>query len=243
MLEYIENIKLINITEGKSSISRDYVNRPMHGLIYKIGATSAYRFGDERFIHHNGEFIFIPKGASYHVEKLNDDGSRYIAINFDADIKGAPFIYKYSGNTDLKLLPHLWLMGSTSDKCRCLSVFYDILASLTVSEEKREQKKADMIAPASEYLKKHIFEHALNTEKLHRLCGISDVYFRKIFKSIYGVSPRKFIIEKRLTQARSIIESGDYDSIASVAFAVGYDDPLYFSREFKNKYGISPSSI
>ena len=41
----------------------------------------------------------------------------------------------------------------------------------------------------------------------------------------------------------SILESGDYDSIAEVSELVGYSDPLYFSKAFKKIYGFSPSNI
>ncbi len=243
MFDNIENIKLVNITGGPASVSRDYSKRPYNGLIYRYDGASKYSFPDMTVTLQHGEFIFIPKGESYHVTKMDDNDSRYIVFNFNGEISERPFIFRYSSAIDLKMLPKLWLMGSTSDKYRCLCVFYDLLAAVAVSNEKHDSKKADMIAPASEYLKKHIFEHDLNVEKLHRLCGISDVYFRKIFISVYGMTPRKYIIDKRLAHARSIIESGDFDNIYSVAYAVGYEDPLYFSREFKKKYGISPSTL
>jgi YesN/AraC family two-component response regulator len=44
-------------------------------------------------------------------------------------------------------------------------------------------------------------------------------------------------------KAKAIIESGEFSSINEVAYTVGYDDPLYFSRHFKKYFGIAPSKV
>lgn len=243
MFESIENIKLINITGGIGSISRDYIRRPYHGLICKIDGTSAYEFDTKTLMLHGGEIIYIPKGETYHVRKLTEGDGRYVALNFDTEESLAPFTVGYSGSVDIKQLPRLWLMGDESDKYRCVSSFYYILSCISASLGDSYNRKVEMIRPACEYLKKHIFRHSLNTGSLHSLCGISDVYFRKLFSEVYGTSPRKYIIDKRLTEAYSLIENGDCDNLYSIAYTVGYDDPLYFSREFKRKYGFSPSEV
>jgi AraC-like DNA-binding protein len=55
------------------------------------------------------------------------------------------------------------------------------------------------------------------------------------------VTPQEYILSKRLFHARSIIAGGDFDTVAEVAFSVGFTDPLYFSKAYKKAYGISPS--
>lgn len=56
-----------------------------------------------------------------------------------------------------------------------------------------------------------------------------------------GLKPREYIQNKRLARALSIIESGEYEKLSEVAFMCGYDDPLYFSKVFKEKYKVCPS--
>ena len=56
------------------------------------------------------------------------------------------------------------------------------------------------------------------------------------------MSPKEYVVTQRISHARFIIESGDFDSIAEVAELVGYNDPLYFSKAFKKIYGFSPTS-
>ena len=100
-----------------------------------------------------------------------------------------------------------------------------------------------MIEPAVSYLKAHIFDANVKADSLHLLCGISDTYFRKIFSSNFGTTPQKYIISKRMAQAKSIIDNGDFYTISQVAQAVGYSDSLYFSKVFKLIYGVSPTDF
>ena len=73
------------------------------------------------------------------------------------------------------------------------------------------------------------------------MCNISDTYFRKIFISVYGVSPKGYVQNKRLVQAKNILDSGEYTHIYEVAHSVGFVDALYFCKLFKNTYGYFPS--
>lgn len=62
----------------------------------------------------------------------------------------------------------------------------------------------------------------------------------KIFKKIYNTTPQEYVLSNRLSYAKQIIESKDYFSIYEVAKAVGFSDPLYFSKAYKKFYGFSP---
>ena len=93
------------------------------------------------------------------------------------------------------------------------------------------------------HLKLHLYDSQLKIDKLHRLCGISDTYFRKIFVAQFRMSPQEYVLTKRIAYAKSIIENGDYNTIREVSEAVGYTDPLYFSKAFKKMQGVSPSKI
>ena len=55
------------------------------------------------------------------------------------------------------------------------------------------------------------------------------------------MNPKKYINNKRLTQARNILDGGEFNSIREVSEAVGFDDALYFGTIFKSKYGTTPS--
>ena len=69
---------------------------------------------------------------------------------------------------------------------------------------------------------------------------MSEVYFRKLFKKEYGISPQKYIIQLRIQNAVGLISTGYY-SLKEIAYMSGYNDCKYFSVEFKKAMGVSPS--
>ncbi len=71
------------------------------------------------------------------------------------------------------------------------------------------------------------------------MCNITPEYFRKIFSSVYGSSPAKYIINLKLERSRELLSSGLY-TVTEAMLLSGYTDAAYFSHQFKNKYGYSP---
>lgn len=65
------------------------------------------------------------------------------------------------------------------------------------------------------------------------------VFFNKL-KGMTGLSPVEFIREIRIKKAAQLLESGEYN-ITEVTYMVGMNDSRYFSKCFKNTYGMTPS--
>lgn len=68
---------------------------------------------------------------------------------------------------------------------------------------------------------------------------VSPCWFIRSFRNYIGMTPLQYIIHVRMTNAHELLLNPDF-SIADVSRAVGYEDPLYFSRFFKKNVGISP---
>ena len=58
-----------------------------------------------------------------------------------------------------------------------------------------------------------------------------------------GITPHQYLCDRRLATAAEWLSTAYNDSsnIADVARVCGFNEPLYFSRMFKKKYGLSPS--
>ena len=82
----------------------------------------------------------------------------------------------------------------------------------------------------------------ISIKELAYLSGRSLSSFKRDFQSIYGVSPAKWIREKRLSKARQMLLSSQM-SVADVAYSLGFENPTHFSRIFKQQYGASPSTF
>ena len=247
MFTDMENLKLIDIMRRPASKRREFKGRLYHGFVFKISGESIYYFKNKELIHKAGELLFIPKGEIYNLRCLCQN-SEYLLINFDADIKDAK-VTKYSLDTFFEAdylyenLEKLWIFGDVSGKYKCLSKFYEIISFVSHKHDTdfAAKKNFAKISKAVKYMEEHIFDCNLKVGKLPLMCNMSDTYFRKIFRANYGLNPAEYISQKRLARAKHIILSGDYDSIAEVAYLSGFEDPLYFSRVFKTMYKVSPS--
>ena len=248
MLENIENIKLLEVVSGISLRQQTYTDRWSNAFVYKVSGQSDYTFGTRVISLCAGEVLFIPKGSDYRVEQISPGESRYVLINFAGECAGAvPKVYSLEGFGDAGALgtsvARLWLFGAAGEHYKCTAVFYNLLSFLAKKESAQyaHTKHMNVIEPAMEYLKSHLFDCDLRVGELCRLCGVSDVYFRRIFKGSFGVTPQEYVTNKRMTQAAALISSGDCESVRQVAASVGYSDALYFSRLFARQYGCSPS--
>ena len=62
--------------------------------------------------------------------------------------------------------------------------------------------------------------------------------YRKFIKR-YQMSPKRFLLEYRIDRACILLATTDH-SVQEVSNSVGFDDPFYFSRVFKEIRGVSP---
>ncbi|WP_299763830.1 AraC family transcriptional regulator [uncultured Dokdonia sp.] len=103
---------------------------------------------------------------------------------------------------------------------------------------------ADLYASKSVQLKKivdlHLFSN-LSVEDLAKLSNLSLSSFKRQFKKEFNDSPNNYITTKRLDKAKELLSITDMP-INEIAYDIGYNDPLYFTRTFKKKIGISPTA-
>jgi len=87
-------------------------------------------------------------------------------------------------------------------------------------------------------LREH-FDEPLKIDDIARELGMSVSGFHHHFKSVTAMSPLQFQKQIRLQEARRLMLGEDVDA-ASAGFRVGYEDPSYFSRDYKKLFGSPP---
>jgi len=97
---------------------------------------------------------------------------------------------------------------------------------------------ARRISKAVKQLRENI-DQPLKIENIAREIGMSVSGFHHHFKSVTAMSPLQFQKQIRLQEARRLMLGEDLD-VASASFRVGYEDPSYFSREYKKLFGAPP---
>lgn len=132
-----------------------------------------------------------------------------------------------------------WNKKEIGYKYCCSAILYRILAECH-TQNFRPMHQNSKIQKSVDYIQKNYKSKDLTIQKIAEQSFMSEVYFRKLFKAEYSISPQKYIIKLRLQNAIGLISTGYY-SLKEVADMSGYNDYKYFSVEFKKQVGVSPS--
>ena len=89
---------------------------------------------------------------------------------------------------------------------------------------------------------KNLSDDAFNVEKLCRKIGISRSQLYRKVKTATGCSPVAFIRDVRLNKALSLIKENRYN-LSEIALEIGFNSPSYFSKCFREKYGVKASNV
>ncbi len=92
--------------------------------------------------------------------------------------------------------------------------------------------------PVVEYIEKNINKPIALTE-LAEILYLNKVYFSNEFKRVFGVSPNRYINNKRIDLAKKLLLNTN-KRISEITVECGFNGQLYFSRIFKDRIGVSP---
>jgi YesN/AraC family two-component response regulator len=85
----------------------------------------------------------------------------------------------------------------------------------------------------------HLADAELSTDAICQLMGMSRTTLHKKMTALTGLSISRYLRALRLRKAQELL-TGSPLNIAEVAYAVGFEDPKYFSRVFSEEFGVSP---
>jgi len=83
------------------------------------------------------------------------------------------------------------------------------------------------------------FCYNLSLEDYAKLCSRSLSSFKRDFKKLFGTTPGKWLINKRLDYSKILLDQNELN-ISQIVFECGFENLSHFSRAFKNKFGLSP---
>ena len=119
------------------------------------------------------------------------------------------------------------------------AVIYSLLARVCRS---KRNEPADFryacIRPGIELLESGA---ELSCARLAAACGVSECYFRRLFKEYSGHSPVEFRQRQRIERAKKLLLSDMY-TVGEIASELHFSDVYHFSKTFKNLTGLSPTA-
>ena len=257
--------KTINITKIITSIDvrptanvAVHTNRPSHGLVFIAKPhESVYQFADgKEIVCNHGDIMYLPKNSSYKNTIRTQDFHLFsknvqmvYCINFliDEEINTIPFKLRIKDVDNIKKdfdkAATAWKRRDICYEEICRSSLYKIIADckMVYAKPYKHSKQIKMLEPALQFIQNEFCSQTIPIPMLAKLCGMSETYFRKLFLLEFGISPSKYIRNKRLIFARDLLNSGEF-SVTDAAITSGFNDISYFSREYKKMWGVNPST-
>lgn len=92
---------------------------------------------------------------------------------------------------------------------------------------------------ARAYLDAHALRSVKSTE-LEAVSGLDRFTLTRQFKTLFGTSPHRYLMMRRLQHARQLLQAGE--ALADVAVATGFADQSHFNRQFKKAFGMTPGN-
>lgn len=98
----------------------------------------------------------------------------------------------------------------------------------------------DFLGKVIDLLERNLDNADFDIESFSKNIGVSSSQLYRKIKSITGHSPNEFIRIYRLKKAAVLIKDSNLN-ISEIAYKVGFNDALYFSKCFKKQFGTAPS--
>lgn len=232
IIEDITEIFTVHLEKGEY---RKISNRSAFGLTFCPEGQITYVHNGIKVVSDNEHAIFLPQGQSYTL-RCDKSGS-FPVINFTCreplcqgvtslSIQNLPFLLQtYEEMKHLPLDEH--------NRTKHMSLLYDIFYELS------SQTTWGQLNAAVNYIHDHYHLATLTNRQLAEECRISEIYFRRLFKERFHISPKQYIIQLRIKKAKLLL-SENVMKIWAIAETCGFTNTYSFCRMFKKHTGLTP---
>ncbi len=103
-----------------------------------------------------------------------------------------------------------------------------------------EQNDQEFVRRLLEILERHLADGELQVNDLADEMNMSRATFYRRLKQAFDMSPNDFIHQVRMRRSVELLTTTD-DTVAQIAYAVGFNNPKYFSKCFRQDFGVTPA--
>ena len=224
-------------------------------LSYIIRGELRHFNDNDEFIAKAGDLIYTSKYANYKAQRKLDKVSNdfeSIVLLFSEDFKSSIEIsdksaaHNFKVNSDTLITSLLEVRQRILNKNKYTSKEVDCLTTIVQSELSKiaSQQLCALVPHCNDKFLSFIYEHItinITVNQLAAKYGKSTSTFQRLFKNKLGVSPHKWLKDKRLDFARLQMLLTQ-KPISEIYLDLGFEDLAHFSKEFKKKFGYNPSA-
>lgn len=108
----------------------------------------------------------------------------------------------------------------------------------TIIKEERDKKFIDIL---DSWIMRHLSDTDLNIDTLANSLSYGRSTFYGKVNALTGMTPNNYIRKKRLEEGKRLLEDSN-DTIAEISYKTGFTNPYYFTKCFKQEFGVTPSA-
>lgn len=224
-------------------------SRGVYGIVVPVSGSADYTFSDgEKHTLTAGEVAIFSDKSAYYIQNTSDEDFIHYTVNFtlckgeevlpEAEFYMPKDIYLY-----LDYCEKIVEFTDAGDKLRAVSVLYNLLADLldNLTNNNFKNSRTKSIKAAIDYIECE-YAKPITTDILAEKCIMSNTNFRRVFKTVCGVSPIEYLLRVRLERAQQLLLHTTL-TVEEISFQCGFNEVSYFSRLFKKRYEKSPSQF
>lgn len=245
------SLELLGVFKISRKTERVQKSHPRNydSISLRLSGSGKFQTEAKAFTVRKGDVLYLPKNADY---TQRTEGEKLIAIhfiNYSFNRKNKIEIIKSEDvdfvETVATQMYDVWKEKKQGYRYKCTSLLYELLYYLNCQEHEHiiDSLTGDQkIKVAIDYIHTHFRSEEIDICALADMCSISDTYFRKLFKMIYEVSPKQYILNLKLEVASQLLHSGFY-TVTEVSDKSGFNDVKYFSKLFKKRFNMTPKEF
>ncbi len=220
---------------------------PDNELIFNFSGHSTVCFNDQILENMPNSIRFLPKGKPKRYDVIRHEPGECIDIFFQADREISPEAFIINIHQDEKIgtlfkrIFTAWVSKKDGYYFEVISLLYRIFSEMQRDSSVPKQH-SDRIAPALEMIHGDFLNRDFSIHELAAVCNIGESYFQKLFREKYGVSPKRYIIRLKVNHACDLLRLERY-TVTQVAEICNFADVYFFSRQFKEYTGLSPTQF
>lgn len=230
----IKGVFPVNLTAASVHESE----RGYSALSFRINGDCSFFSDGKEYKLSSGSVVYIPKGVDY--SRVSNKNETLITVHFETFGEDESEIQVIDNCESLhpffETLNEYWMAKEYN---RSIRAVYKIFDEILVRSKLTPAPPPQTIAAGVEYLKSNFRSTDVSIAEAAKRCHVSETYFRRVYKSHFGISPVNTLIDMRFSYAKGLLRSGYYE-IKQVAALSGFSDTKYFRTDFKKRFGMTP---
>lgn len=212
-------------------------------LIYCTGDHGKFVFEGMELAYGQGDIVVIPPEIPH--ENVSEEGFTNIYLNIEEATLSfnRPVLIRDDGNHSILHLfsDAYYLFSGDPERRTALLSGYGNLIIRYMAAYQAAHPRNQTVEQVERSIRQNFGNANYELDEMLRTLPYCPDYLCRIFRREVGMTPHKYLISLRLQAAADMLCSVYPEGgITEVSRSCGFKNPLYFSRMFKQKYGVSP---